>query len=270
MNIGKFLILLVTLVTVPRFASAFRPIDDYLFAGMPVTALGMGLAMGLGTYFVIITYHQTQAMRAEYRAEWEAHDRRMAEQGKKNRRPSEPPGLKSAWTLYASFVALLALAVAVQSVWVLSRFRSVPVEELLKPWTLGVYSFAIVLAPEALVFAVSTAIHFRHAMRQVGKKGKRAEASFSLTERLAARFLPVPVIEEPMPNPASISVPMPEPNGNAPTRYADFAVLCQERKLDAATVAGMTGREMVAAGLASGQRSATNWRRRFAEDGGSE
>lgn len=267
---GKLLILLAVVVTIPRFASAFQRIDDFVFFGFPVTALGMGLAMGLGTYFVIITYHQTQTAKAEYRAEWEAHDKRMTEQGKQNRRPQELPGLKSAWTLYASFITLLVLAVAVQSVWVLSRFRSVPVEELLHPLALGVYSFALVLAPEALVFAVSTAIHFRHAMRQDGKKGRHARASFSLAERLAARWLPPPAAVEPAPEPASSLVFVPEPNGNTPARYVDFVVLCQERELDVETVAGMTGREIVAAGLASGQRSATNWRRKFTEDGGND
>ena len=267
---GKLLILLAVVVTVPRFASAFQRIDDFVFFGFPVTALGMGLTMGLGTYFVITTYHQTQTAKAEYRAEWEAHDKRMTEQGNKNRRPQESPSLKSAWTLYASFIALLALAVAVQSVWVLSRFRSVPVEELLHPWALGVYSFALVLAPEALVFAVSTAIHFRHAMRHSGKKGRHTRASFSLAERLAARWLPPLTAVEPVSEPVSSTMHVPEPNGNAPTRYVDFAALCQEREFDAETVAGMTGREIVAVGLASGQRSATNWRRKFAEDGGKQ
>lgn len=180
---GKLLILAVLIVTIPRWAGAFMPIDKFVLWGIPVTAIGTGIIMGLGTYYVVETLQMVNRQYRESFEKWETHDRNMEAQGKMNHKPKPVPPRSRVWL--ASFFGLLLFLTAVsQTPYVISEFIGTPVAELMTQQWLSLYSLALVVSPEIIVAAMALATHERGAL----KDEKRGEDKFSLS-RFGSVFL---------------------------------------------------------------------------------
>lgn len=170
---GRLLIFAVLIVTIPRWAGAFLPIDKFVIFGIPVTAIGTGLVMGLGTFYVVETLQMVNREFREALSKWEAHDKAMDAQGKTNRKPKpEPP--RSRWWLGAFFTVLLVLTTLSQTPYIISEFTGTPVNELIRIDALWVYSVILVVSPEIIIAAVALATHERGALKN--DKGKAKEA----------------------------------------------------------------------------------------------
>jgi hypothetical protein len=161
---GRLIILAVLIVTIPRWSGAFMPIDKFVLFGLPVTAIGTGIIMGLGTYYVVETLQMVNRQYREKFAKWETHDKNMQAQGKVNRKPKPHPPRSRIW-LALFFGLLLFLTAVSQTPYVISEFTGTPVQELMTVRWLAAYSLALVLSPEIIVAASALAVHERGALK---------------------------------------------------------------------------------------------------------
>jgi len=185
---GELLILTVLIVTIPRWAGAFQPIDKFVAFGIPITAIGTGIAMGLGTYYVIKTLQMVNRQYRDSLATWETHDRNMATQGKQNRKP-KPDKPRSRGILAAFFGILLLLTTISQTPYLVSEFTGTAVEHLLSRVGLWGYSIVLVLSPEIVIAALALAAHERGALKDDGKRGARKLATGSLVDTAINRLV---------------------------------------------------------------------------------
>lgn len=185
---GELLILAVLIVTIPRWAGAFQPIDKFVVGGIPVTAIGTGIAMGLGTYYVIKTLQMVNRQYRDSLATWETHDKNMQAQGKQNRKP-KPTKPRSRVILAIFFGILLLLTTISQTPYLVSEFTGTAVEHLLSRVGLWGYSIVLVLSPEIVIAALALAAHERGALRDDGKGRARKLATGSLVDAAVSRLI---------------------------------------------------------------------------------
>ena len=165
---GELLILAVLIVTIPRWAGAFQPIDKFIAFGVPITAIGTGIAMGLGTYYVIKTLQMVNRQYRDSLATWETHDKNMQTQGKQNHKPK--PEKPRSRTLLATFFGILLLLTTIsQTPYLVSEFTGTAVQNLLSRVGLWGYSIVLVLSPEIVIAALALAAHERGALKDDGK-----------------------------------------------------------------------------------------------------
>lgn len=185
---GRLIILAVLIVTIPRWAGAFLPIDKFLFAGLPVTAIGTGIIMGLGTYYVVETLQMVNRQYREDYAKWDAHDKNMQAQGKTNHKPKPHPPRSRIW-LGLFFALLLFLTSVSQTPYVISEFTGTPVAELMTVRWLAAYSLALVVSPEIIVAAAALAVHERGALKNDDSKKKKDAEDLPSLWHLGYRLL---------------------------------------------------------------------------------
>lgn len=185
---GKILILIVLAVTVPRWSGAFLPIDKFTLFGFPITAIGTGMVMGFGTFYVVETLQMVNRRYRDSLTKWEIHDKNMAAQGKVNRKPKPEPPQSRVW-LALFFGLLLFLTAVSQTPYVISEFTKIPVPELMTVQWLSAYSLALVVSPEIIVAATALAVHERGALRDDKKAKPKDDTEEVSLYRLGHRWL---------------------------------------------------------------------------------
>lgn len=160
MILGKALIMLILLVTIPRWAATLAQVDTWQIFGVTMTAIGEGIALELGMYYILTVYERVQAEVARYAAWWTDHDRAMTDQGKTNHKPEDLPEFKGAWKLMAVFYGLFALTVGSQTPFIMTQLTGEPVATLLERTPLWFYAFLLVVSPEVVTAGLAIAIHY--------------------------------------------------------------------------------------------------------------
>jgi len=164
--VGELLILVVLLVSIPRWAETLAQVDAMTVFGIPVTALGQGIVIELGSYYILRVFNATRQAAAEYRAWWGAHDARMREQDKVNRKPENDPRLRGYQALMAAFLLLLALAFIAQTPFVMHMFTGRAVFDLLPYGLLWGYSAVLVVSPGVVIAALALGTHYHGIVRK--------------------------------------------------------------------------------------------------------
>jgi len=156
----KFLLILVLVITIPRWAQTLAQVDTFAVAGIPVTAIGEGIVLELACYFLIQAHGAAHEENQRYKADWEAHEDRMQEQGKKNRKPRKDPELSGSGQLMVLYYVLLALTVVSQWPFLMGTLTGQPVTELIGTRAQWGYTLFLVIAPEVVTFALARAAHY--------------------------------------------------------------------------------------------------------------
>ena len=188
---GNILIWLILLVTIPRWAMTLQQVDTYQAFGIPITAVGEGIVLELGCWFIIQVYSDARKWALKYRADWEAHDERMQEQGKRNRKDKHEPHLRGYKVLMTAFVGLLFITLLAQTPFIMTQF--LPGETiasiLTDRRTLWGYSVVLVIAPEIMTAAVALANHYRRMVLQIeGATSFLDAVTAAMKLRIAALF----------------------------------------------------------------------------------
>lgn len=186
---GEILIWLILLVTIPRWAATLAQVDKYTAFGIPVTAIGEGIVLELGCWFIVQVYSDARRWALKYRSDWEAHDERMREQGKHNWKPKGDPRLVGYKVLMVAFVCLLLLTLCAQTPFIMAQF--LPGETmgtLLPRRVLWGYSLVLVVSPEAITAAVALALHYQRVVRRIAAEEGEGETSLQFSRALGLRY----------------------------------------------------------------------------------
>jgi len=162
---GNILIWLILLVTIPRWAATLAQVDKYMALGIPITAIGEGIVLELGCWYIIRIFSATRAKAFAYRAWWEAHDGAMRDQGKRNRKPQNDPQLRGYQVLMVAFAGLLLLTLLAQTPFIMTQLSGGMVATLLTENLLWAYSIVLVVSPELMTAAIAVAIHYHGVVR---------------------------------------------------------------------------------------------------------
>ena len=183
---GNILIWLILLVTIPRWAMTLQQVDTYQAFGVPITAVGEGIVLELGCWFIIQVYSDAKSEAHRYRAWLEAHIERMEEQGKHSRKPKEEPRLRGYKVLLVAFVLLLALTLLAQTPFIMAQFLpDETMADLLSRRLLWGYSIVLVIAPEVMTAAIALALHFHQVVDEIRYESGRAKEK---SRRVAAQI----------------------------------------------------------------------------------
>lgn len=180
----KLLLLLVLIITIPRWAQTLAQVDKFSIFGIPATAIGEGIVLEIACYLLIIAHGNAYEETQRYRADWEAHEQRMQEQGKQNRKPKTDPELAGYGQLMALYYVLLGLTIVSQWPFLMSALTGQPVTALLSHYGQWGYTLFLVIAPEIVTFALARAHHYgricarRRQERQVRTNKEREPSKF--------------------------------------------------------------------------------------------
>jgi hypothetical protein len=207
------LLLLVLIITIPRWAMTLAQVDSFTLWSIPVTAIGEGIALELGAYLLARTHNRCAQAAAKYRAEWETHNAAMLAQGKRNRKPEHDPNLKGYGSLMALFYVLFALTVFSQTPFIMSVLTGDPVNALLARIPLWAYSALLVISPELITVALARAAHYILVLDNTSGKETLIDKAETLIALFTTRITPRAPAGAPVDNPAteSINVDPPEP-----------------------------------------------------------
>ena len=156
----KLLLILVLIITIPRWAQTLAQVDTFTIAGIPITAIGEGIVLEIACFYLINAYGKAYEEAQRYKAAWEAHDARMRDQGKQNHKPADDPELAGYKQLMALYYVLLGLTVVSQWPFLMSTLTGYPVTTLLPFSAQWGYTLFLVVAPEIVTYALARAMHF--------------------------------------------------------------------------------------------------------------
>jgi len=174
-------LLLVLIITIPRWAQTLAQVDKFTILDIPITAIGEGIVLEIGCYLLIVAHSNAYEEKQRYDAAWEAHDKAMQEQGKQNRKPRTDPELAGYGQLMVLYYALLGLTVLSQWPFLMGALSGRAVTELLHPWAQWGYTLLLVVAPEIVTFALARAAHFGRICAR--RRQERDKAGQSAQER---------------------------------------------------------------------------------------
>jgi len=157
---AKFLLILVLVITIPRWAQTLAQVDTFTIFSIPMTAIGEGIVLELACWFLIQAHGNAYEEAQRYKAAWTAHSDRMKEQGKQNHKPKTDPELSGYWQLMVLYYVLLGLTVLSQWPFLMSTLSGIPVTELLGYGMQWAYTLLLVFAPEIVTFALARSAHF--------------------------------------------------------------------------------------------------------------
>jgi len=174
---AKFLLILVLVITIPRWAQTLAQVDTFTIFSIPMTAIGEGIVLELACWFLIQAHGNAYEEAQRYKAAWTAHSDRMKEQGKTNHKPKTDPELSGYWQLMVLYYVLLGLTVLSQWPFLMSTLSGIPVTELLGYGMQWAYTLLLVFAPEIVTFALARSAHFgRICKRRRQERGKNVQS----------------------------------------------------------------------------------------------
>lgn len=182
------MILLILTITIPRWAATLAQVDKWSIWGVPITAIGEGIALELACYYIVAVYERVNAARASYAAWWADHDKAMAAQGKKNHKPKTDPELRGAGRLMVVFYILFVLTVGSQTPFIMAQLTGEPVNVLLTREPLWGYAFLLVVSPEIVTIGLAMAIHFDAVARRGNKPEQHERVTATRIASAVAMF----------------------------------------------------------------------------------
>ncbi len=164
---GKILIFLILITTIPRWAMTLAQVDDWQIWGVPITAIGEGIALEIACYYLVRVHSDAAQAMALYVSRWAQHDEAMKLQGKQNHKPKEHPELKGYRSLMGLFYLLFVLTLLTHAPFIMSQLTGTPTRELLSMGVLWAYAFLLVVSPEAVTVGIARALHFERVTQRV-------------------------------------------------------------------------------------------------------
>ena len=174
----KLLLILVLVITIPRWAQTLAQVDTFTIFSIPMTAIGEGIVLELACWFLIQAHGNAYEEAQRYKAAWAAHNERMQEQGKTNHKPATDPELSGYGQLMVLYYVLLGLTIVSQWPFLMSTLSGRPVTELLSYGLQWGYTLFLVIAPEVVTFALARAAHFgRICVRRRAERDKSEQGA---------------------------------------------------------------------------------------------
>lgn len=173
------ILLLILIVTVPRWAETLAQVDRLTLWGVPVTAIGEGIAFELIVFLLVTAYGRCSAAETEHAAKYERQqDEKEAGERKRITLLPENPKLTGYERLIAWVIVMETLTVLCQVPFIVHRLTGLPVDQLLAFWSVGDvqplvwgYGLMLVVTPGVATIAAARAVQYMGAAR-VTKPGK--------------------------------------------------------------------------------------------------